>query len=254
LLRTEQNEAASRASLSLSRKKNELDNLAANDTAPELVSRLLYDQSLSELAYFRAKFRDLEADYQALERNDRQLSSVLAATNGISVEVQQVIKSKSNRIADLERQVRNQRLIHSFVSLDKSSNQIRNTRRLPGVFSELKSQIFSLSVLTGLEQLRKNPFHGQQLDLQKLSCTAFCVGQSSSSHQCTPPDYANYSPNTIVQSLTSAAIHDWIFHVDFQKSFHCIASMETPLLAEYRNAIATICTLSSFHQPTEGKA
>jgi hypothetical protein len=250
-----ENEASSRTSLSLSRKKNGDDVLGANETILESIPRLLYDQSLSELAHFRAKYRDLEADYQALERNNRQLSSVLAATKGISVEVQHEIKCKGNRIADLEKQVRNQRLIHSFVSLDTSPNQVRNARRLSVAFSELKSQIFSLSVLTGLERLRKNPFHSQQLDLQKLECKAFCAERSSSPHQCTPPDYANYSPNMIVQALMSAAIHDWVFRVDFQESFHCLASMDTPLLAEYRNGIVTICTsssLSSRHQTKEG--
>lgn len=208
------------------------------DDRPKLVDEDL----LADQAYYRDKYLRARAECETLELAERQRASLFAEAKGISIKMQYAMKRKSDRIAELEKQVHKQRYLRPFISLDTSPIRTTNSTQLSTTYAEMKSQLVSMSILPGLQHPHSNALHNQSPDLKLLLCGTLCGKGHIDSHNCTSPTHNGVSANKIVQSLTGTALHEWIFCAHFQESFRCASLINTPLLESFRDLISSIGT------------
>jgi hypothetical protein len=206
-------------------------------------SKLVYEELLADQAYYRDRCLRAEAKCETLELVDRQRASLFAEGKGFPVEMQNALRRKSVKMAELENQVYNQRYFRQFISLDTIPRRATNSTRISTTYTEMKSQLMSLSVLHGLQHPLSHALHNKSPDLSLLLCGTLCGKGYPDNHICTSPTYNGISANKIVQSLTGAALQEWIFCTNFQESFQCASLINTPLLDRFRILVSGIGTI-----------
>lgn len=197
----------------------------------------LHADIISELAHYKHKYNEAEQARLGLELQIRQLQSILNQTQGGSEEMSRALRSKVQQNIELRKRLNDRADLESYLPLGCShALEIPSAAQFVSEVQEMKERVSLLSVLNDSDKPPVDLFHGQSADLENLLRTVW-NGDSQSDLSEFLHAVPHLDLNTLIQALTGAAIHLWVF----QAEFHSYSTMITPLLQKYRDHIATLC-------------
>ena len=161
-------------------------------------------------------------------------------------DVTEVLNQNTRRIATLRKRLGDRTKLERYLSFSEAPNAVSNSRRLIDLFQNLKDSIASVLVMNGAKKYPIESLPRIPADLDGLLSTVFGTGID-----CKLDDSPNASMTLtsfeLVQALTGASIHDWIFGAEFQAPM----TRTTSLLEEYRSLIRTWCKLDPIKFPRD---
>ncbi|KAH6698422.1 hypothetical protein BKA61DRAFT_583255 [Leptodontidium sp. MPI-SDFR-AT-0119] len=134
------------------------------------------------------------------------------------------IEAQNEKINNLQRQLNNQAFLQPFLTLGKGEELPLNQGQIRTYHAKMRRDFGSLSFMNYFQHPGAK---SACIDSQELSELKSKVGG----------DMDQYPIGLVIQSLTGAAICDWVFNEKMQ----CTAMMNTPLLEGYKHHLSTIC-------------
>lgn len=186
----------------------------------------------TELAHYKRLYQEAEEERTRMQVETREIRS----WRNTHAELADIIQDKGTQIRKLEKKLSTQTALESHIDGDNLRHPVSNGQPLRSKFSELKSQLPKITVINGTDCLDIGRLFGESTDLDVLLSTVFPGGGALSS-QTTLGVSSKFNLYELVQALTGAAIHQWVF----ESEFWWPAMIITPLLQRYREHIATLC-------------
>lgn len=205
------------------------DDLNAVQQFPE---KLVLDRShetvrdlFNDNLYFRQKWSDSEERRKKIDRNGRLRHSLLApGSAGLLHRMADTIESQNEKINTLQRQLSNQTFLQQFLTLGRGEEVPINQAQIKMYHTKMRRDFRSLSIMDCFQHPREKSACFESQDLNELKSKVFS-------------DVNRYPIGLVIQSLTGAAICEWVFNGKMQ----CTAMMNTPLLEGYRYHLRTVC-------------
>ncbi|KAI4945229.1 hypothetical protein J4E91_008208 [Alternaria rosae] len=188
----------------------------------------------SKLAFYKQGYQNAKEECLILEKQRQQIESL----GQLPKDVTEILNQKTRRIAILKRQLRERTKLEGYLSFSEAPNAVSNSQRLIGLFQNLKDGIASVLVMDATKEHSIESLPRVSADLDGLLSTVF--GTDIDCKLDEPPNASLTATSfELVQALTGASIHDWVFGAEFQAHM----TRTTPLLEEYRSLIRTWCKL-----------
>ncbi len=179
--------------------------------------------------YFRRKWLDSEERRKKNDRNGRLRHSLLAPGSADVLQTMaDTIETQNEKINILQRQLSNQKFLQQFLTLGRGEEVPFNQAEIQIHHAKIKRDFRSLSIMTCFQHPRETSAYFESRDLNDLKLKV-------------SSELSGYPIGLVVQSLTGAAICEWVFNGKMQ----CTAMMNTPLLEGYRYHLSTICMPSN---------
>jgi hypothetical protein len=189
---------------------------------------------LAELTYYKSQCKEFKQKFATLKVEKRQSESLENTPQDVSMRnmIKQVTVLKS-QLADLEDMAR-------YRTIGASHGKGSNAHRFWSYSQELRNQLLGILIINGPENPSIRSLYGKSTDLDVLLASVFDAGDQD--HSMRPADFVRDFPvltlYELVQTLTGAAVHCWIFGSEFlPQNMSC-----TPMLQKYRECIAALCT------------
>ena len=192
----------------------------------------------SKLAFYKQGYENAKNECLILENQRRQVESL----SKLPKDVTEVLNQNTRRIATLKKQLGERTKLEGYLSLSEAPNAVPNSQRLIELFQNLKNGIGSVLVMNGAEQHSIESLPRTPADLDGLLSTVFGTNIDRKLDE-SPNASLTVTSFELVQALTGASIHDWVFGAEFQA--HMMRT--TPLLEEYRSLITTWCKLGPIY-------
>jgi hypothetical protein len=209
---------------------NEYDNPCSARQTPEFktvfptCSHETMQELINENVSLRKKLSDMAEKCNRLDHNER-LKNSLQVFRPLGLEqrikdLEDRMKRQNQEILDLRLQRKNLKPFRLFLEPDSSRRVENNMERIKDCHGQMERSLESLSIRSNYQQ---SAWNMESRDLSELKYRA--LGNWS---------YDGSDPvGRLVQSLTGAAVCDWVFHTKFQ----CVDMMNTMILEAYRELL-----------------
>lgn len=175
--------------------------------------------------YFRKKWSDSEERRKKIDRTGRLRHSLLAPGSADVLQTMaDTIETQNEKINTLQRQLSNQAFLQQFLTLGRGEETPLNQTQIQINHTKIRRDFRSLSIMNCFQHPGETSACIESQDLNELKSKAFS-------------DVNRYPVGLVIQSLTGAAVCEWVFNGKIQ----CTAMMNTPLLEGYRYHLGTIC-------------
>jgi len=188
----------------------------------------------SELAFYKQGYQNAKDECLILEKQRQQIEGL----RQLPEDVTEVLNQRTRRIAILKRQLRDRTEVERYLSFSEAPNTVSNSQRLIELFQNLKDGIASVLVMDAAKEHSIESLPRAPADLDGLLSTVFGTNIDCKLDE-SPNASLTVTSFELVQALTGASIHDWVFGAEFQAHI----TRTTPLLEEYRSLIRTWCKL-----------
>jgi hypothetical protein len=210
------------------------------NTAHQIPEKLILDRSHETLRdlfndnlYFRKMWSDSEERRKKIDRNGRLRHSLLASgSSDVLQTMADTIEAQNEKINNLQRQLNNQTFLQPFLTLGRGEEVPLNQVQIRTYHAKMRRDFRSLSIMNYFQHPEGTSTCLESRDLNELKSKV-------------PSDVDHYPVGLVIQSLTGAAICEWVFNGKMQ----CTAMMNTPLLEGYRHHLNTICKPLEPQQP-----
>lgn len=177
--------------------------------------------------YFRKRLSDSEERCKKIDRNGRLRQSLLApGSPEVFQTMADTIETQNEKINTLQRQLTNQKFLQQFLTLGRGEEVPLNQAQIQLDHLKMKREFKSLSVMNCFQHCGEAFTCIESHDLNDLKSKVFL-------------NLNRYPVGLLIQSLTGAAVCEWVFNGKIQ----CSAMMDTPILEGYRYHLGTICKL-----------
>lgn len=188
----------------------------------------------SELAYSKRRFELVEQECEDLKNDKRHRENFYTSTKGIPKKMLKELDHYTRKSTSLNKKL-NCRV--DYLTLDNVESQGPKTGQILSAFQAMRDKVASMIVLGGATKLTIGGIQGQSEDLDMLLRALFGVG-CRGNVQRTLVDSTEYTVLELVQALTGASLHHWVF----ENEYRLTGMTNTPLLQKYRDHISTLCT------------
>jgi hypothetical protein len=210
------------------------------DTVHQFPEKPILDRSHETLRdlfndnlYFRKKWSDSEERRKKIDRNGRLSHSLLAqGSANVLQTMADTIEAQNEKINSLQRQLNNQTFLQPFLTLGRGKEVPLNQVQIRTYHAKMRRDFRSLSIMNYFQHPDGTSTCVESRDLNELKSKVLS-------------DVNHYPVGLVIQSLTGAAICEWVFNGKMQ----CTAMMNTPLLEGYRHHLHTICKPLEPQQP-----
>ena len=204
------------------------------DTAQQIPEKAILDRTHETLRdlfndnlYFRKKWSESEERREKIDRNDRLRHSLLAPGSADVIQTMaDTIEIQDEKINTLQRQLSNQKFLQQFLTLGRGKEVPLNQAQIQINHKKMTREFRSLSIMNCFQHPGETSVCLESQDLNELKSNI------SSDVHC-------YPIGQVIQSLTGAAVCEWVFNGKIQ----CTAMMSSPLLEGYRRHLGAICKL-----------
>jgi hypothetical protein len=202
------------------------------NTVPQYPDKLILGLSHETLRdlfndnlYFRKKWSDSEERRQKTDRNGRLRHSLLAPGSADVLQTMaDTIEAQNEKINSLQRQLNNQTFLQPFLTLGTAEGVPINQVQIRTFHAKMRRDFRSLAIMDYFQHPGGTFACVESRDLSELKSKVLS-------------DVNHYPVGLVIQSLTGAAICEWVFN----KKMQCTAMMNTPLLEGYRHHLHAIC-------------
>jgi hypothetical protein len=202
------------------------------NTAEQFPEKLVLDCSheilrdlFNDNLYFRKKWSDSEERCKKIDRNGRLRHSLLAPGSADVLQTMaDTIETQNEKIYALQRQLSNQTFLQQFLILGRGKEVPINQSQIQSYHAKMRRDFRSLSIMNCFQHRRETAACFESRDLTELKSKVVS-------------DVNCYPIGLVIQSLTGAAVCEWVFNGKIQ----CTAMMSSPLLEGYRRHLGTIC-------------
>jgi hypothetical protein len=185
--------------------------------------------------YFRKKWLEAKKEHEDFVENLLQERRLLGSGNTDANLINRIEKQAQNHTFH-KRQMANHKFLQPFLGLGRGEQVPLNLDKIKSHHSEMKTDFIALSTLKIFHHPDLTSDGARSQALGELKCK---VSSNLYDHPI----------NQIIQSLTGAAVCDWVFG----QKLLCVAMLNTPLLEGYRQHIQTICKFCSTDPPKIAK-
>ena len=196
----------------------------------------------SELAVYKDHYQKAKEECLILENQRRQIESL----GQLPGDVTRVLNQNIRRIAILKKKLEDRANLERYLSFSNAPKAVSSSRRLIGLFQNLKNSIATVLVMDGAKEYPIESLPGISADLDSLLSSVFGIDNLCKWEE-TPNAFPNLTIFELIQALTGASIYNWVFGAEFQA--HVMRT--TPLLEEYRSLITTWCELEPIDFPRD---
>lgn len=181
----------------------------------------------NDIEFFRGKL-------SKLEKVDRHMVENMRVRQGIQAKsLPRIVEERNKTIAELKQRLNDQAFAHQLLGKENGKQELPNRDGIKSSYEDMRKNIMGLSVFGDVYYYTADEISLHNcIDLTALKNRA--LGDTS---QSPLQDDVLHSLDEWIQSLTGAAVCEWIF----KESYQCIAMMNTPLLDGYRRSLSTIC-------------
>ncbi|KAN0096635.1 hypothetical protein V8E51_015440 [Hyaloscypha variabilis] len=175
--------------------------------------------------YFRKKWLESEERREKIDRNERLKHSLLApGSSDVFQTMADTIEIQDEKINTLQRQLSNQKFLQQFLTLGRGKEVPLNQAQIQINHKKMTREFRSLSIMNCFQHPGETSTGLESQDLNELK------SKISTDLHC-------YPIGLVIQSLTGAAVCEWVFNGKIQ----CTAMMSSPLLEGYRRHLGTVC-------------
>jgi hypothetical protein len=181
---------------------------------------------LNDIQYFRGELTKLAEEHRHMVENER-------VRHGIQTKsLPEIVEERNKTIAELKQQLNDQAFARELLGKGWGKQVLPSRNKIKSSYEDMRKNIMGLPVLDDIHFTADEIRGVKSKDFATLKDRVLGnIGHSSS-----PNDMA-HSLDVWVQSLTGAAVCEWVF----KESYQCIAMMHTPLLDGYRQALGILC-------------
>jgi hypothetical protein len=181
----------------------------------------------NDIEFFRRKLSELEKVDRHIVENMRVQRSIQAES------LPGIVEERNKTIAELKQRLNDQAFAQQLLGKENSKQELPNRNRIKSSYEDMRKNILGLSVFGDVYY-----FTADEISLyNSIDLTALKDRALGHTLQSPRRDDVSRSLDVWIQSLTGAAVCEWIF----KESYQCIAMMNTPLLDGYRRSLSTIC-------------
>lgn len=181
----------------------------------------------NDIEFFRGKLSILEKVDRHTVENTRVRQGIQA--NSLSG----IVDEQNKTISELKQRLNDQAFARQLLGKENGKREIPNRDRIKSSYEDMRKNILGLSVLEDVHYYTA----GEIGLLDGIDSTTLKNRALGNTPHSPIQDDESHSLDVWVQSLTGAAVCEWIFN----ESYQCIAMMNTPLLDGYRRSLSTIC-------------
>ncbi|KAH7385874.1 hypothetical protein BKA66DRAFT_527493 [Pyrenochaeta sp. MPI-SDFR-AT-0127] len=196
----------------------------------------MYLDLVSELAHYKDRCYRAEEECTGLKKERRQMESSHALATSASNNVSKILLQNSMQINSLKKKAQLHKDLEPFLCIGDADCEALAAQHILTHFRAMKARISTIFILKGVLTPRLRMLYDNSDDLDLLLTTVFDAGYDSRvkaiSNVCPAFTFSD-----LVQGLTGAAIHRWVFQCEYRS----YATTITPLLQKYREHIATLC-------------
>jgi hypothetical protein len=187
---------------------------------------------LAELSHYKQRCQRAEQELESLKTEGRFLDSLSGSPDVLRQRLYQKEKQYRNAQAQLKFRVEMER----YLAIGDTRIPASNENSINSYFQELKAQLSTVLVLYGSRKPSVDQLYGQSTDLDDMLSTLFPEGNH---HRLSETRNIERAPTLceLVQALTGASIHHWIFQGDFRP--HSLTV--TPLMHKFQEFIKDLC-------------
>jgi hypothetical protein len=186
----------------------------------------------SELAFYKEHYEKAKEKCLVLENQRRQIESL----GHLPRDVTRVLNQNTRKVANLRKKLEDRTNLERYLSFSNAPTALSSSQRLIGSFQILKDTIATVLVMDGAKEYPVENLPGISADLDGLLSSVFGI-DTLCKYEKIPNAFPTSTSFELIQALTGASIHSWVFGAEFQSHVMGI----TPLLQEYRSLITTWC-------------
>ncbi|KAL5354077.1 hypothetical protein ACLOAV_000162 [Pseudogymnoascus australis] len=185
----------------------------------------------NDIEFFRGKLSILEKVDRHTVENTRVRQGIQA--NSLSG----IVDEQNKTISELKQRLNDQAFARQLLGKENGKREIPNRDRIKSSYEDMRKNILGLSVLEDVHYYTA----GEIGLLDGIDSTTLKNRALGNTPHSPIQDDESHSLDVWVQSLTGAAVCEWIFN----ESYQCIAMMNTPLLDGYRRSLSSIEVLQA---------
>ncbi|KFY32333.1 hypothetical protein V493_00300 [Pseudogymnoascus sp. VKM F-4281 (FW-2241)] len=183
----------------------------------------------NDIEFFRGKLSNLEKMDKHMVENMRVQQGVQAKS------LPGIVEERNKTIAELKQRLNDQAFAQQLLRKENGKKELPNRNRIKSSYEDMRKNIMGLSVFGDIYY-----YTADEISLYNyIDLTALKNRALGDSLQSPLQDDVSRSLDVWIQSLTGAAVCEWVF----KESYQCIAMMNTPLLDGYRRSLSTICSM-----------
>jgi hypothetical protein len=190
----------------------------------------------NDIEYFRGKLSKSENERRRMAENERVRQNFQAWS------FPEILEERNKTVADLNQRLQDQDFVQPFLEKKSGKRALPNRDKIKSSYEDMRKNIMALSVFEDIHYTADEIRGINSKDLSSLRDRVL-----SEVAQPSLPDNVSYSLDIWVQSLTGAAVCEWVFKGKYQ----CTAMMNTPLLDAYRRALSTFCEQPRSNPPLQ---
>ncbi|KAH8685483.1 hypothetical protein BGZ60DRAFT_92964 [Tricladium varicosporioides] len=180
----------------------------------------------NDIEYFRAELSKLEKVRRHMIESER-------VRQGIQTQILPgIVEERNETIAELKQRLKDQTFAQRLLGNGDGKQALPSRDKIKSSHGDMRKNIMGLSVLEDIRYTANEIRGVNSEDLNTLKGVVL-----SDIAQAPSLDDVSHSLDIWVQSLTGAAVCEWIF----KESYQCTAMMNTPLLDGYRRSLSTVC-------------
>ncbi|KAF2124676.1 hypothetical protein P153DRAFT_370595 [Dothidotthia symphoricarpi CBS 119687] len=191
---------------------------------------------ISAMVHYKRRCEEAEHKCEDLKKERRQMESLRYVPEDVSNVLQQNIRQISN----LKKQLDDRANLERYLYIGNFPDETLNAQQFISRFQMMKDQIPTILVLNDADKLSIKHLYGESTDLDGLLSIIFGT-DGLGGFQKMADSLPALTLYDLVQALTGAAIHSWIFGSEYR--IHSLK--DSPLLQKYRDHIATLCGYES---------
>jgi hypothetical protein len=192
--------------------------------------------ALSELVYYKKRYKKTEHKRRIMENQKRQIESLGKTPKDVT----KVLDQQVQKISNLTKRLDDRKKLEQYLCISDAQGVLSDSNRLMAQFQLLKEELAKVLVLGGSDEPPIGDLKGISADLDSLLTYVF--GKDIlCKPEVMPTAFPALTSYKLIQALTGASIQSWVFGSEYPTYLMGV----TPLLQEYRNLIATWCTYLS---------
>lgn len=180
----------------------------------------------NDIEYFRAELSKLEKVRRHMVESERVQQGIQAKS------LPGIVEERNKTIAELKQRLKDQAFAQRLLGKGNGKQVLPSRDKIKSSHEDMRKNVMGLSVLEDIHYTADEIRGVNSKDLRALKGRVL-----SDIAQPPLPDDVSHSLDVWVQSLTGAAVCEWIF----KESYQCTAMMNTPLLDGYRRSLSTLC-------------
>lgn len=200
----------------------------------------IYLDVVAEVAFYKRRCKIAERESVNLKEKARQKASLFQRKD-VSEDLSKTLCEKMRQIRSLRKKLDDQQDWRQYLPIQRMGSELNsNVDQLVSLHKEMMEQIASDFYVKESDRNGIGSFYGQSIDLDALLRSIFSTKTYGTAEERLT-SVPELTFNALIQALTGAAIHIWVFEADFYS--YCMEN--TQLLEKYREFITAFCKYRS---------